>query len=84
MVFGVVFYQALENQVNGLLSFLPNVKLTLAWFNVKQYKMLDLRLSMSYFDALVYTKVEIVGTTIKTSLELHSINVISSLHVKTL
>ena len=52
---------------------------------------------MSYFDALVYTKVEIVATTIKTSLELHrlsnvkqmpvSINVInwaSSLHVKTL
>ena len=59
--------------------------------------MLDPRLSMSYFDALVYTKVEIVATTIKTSLELHrlsnvkqmpvSINVInwaSSLHVKTL
>ena len=53
---------------------------------------LDLRLSMSYFDALVCTKVEIVGTTIKTSLELHrlskqmpaSINLInwaSSLHV---
>ena len=59
--------------------------------------MLDPQLSMSYFDALVYTKVEIVATTIKTSLELHrlsnvkqmpvSINVInwaSSLHVKTL
>ena len=55
--------------------------------------MLHMRLSMSYFDALVYNK--IVGTTIKTSLELHrlskqmpvSINVInwaSSLHVKTL
>ena len=59
--------------------------------------MLDPRLGMSYFDALVYTKVEIVATTIKTNLELHrlsnvkqmpvSINVInwaSSLHVKTL
>ena len=59
--------------------------------------MLDPRLSMSYFDALVYTEVEIFATAIKTSLELHrlsnvkqmpvSINVInwaSSLHVKTL
>ena len=34
--------------------------------------MLHPRLSMSYFDALVYTKV--VGTTIKTNLELHRLS----------
>ena len=37
--------------------------------------MLDPRLSMSYFDAPVYNKVEIVGTTIKTCLELHRLTV---------
>ena len=36
--------------------------------------MLDPRLGMSYFDALVYTRVDIVATTIKTSLELHRLS----------
>ena len=58
MVFGVVFYQALENQVNGLWSVLPKLMLTLVIVtNVRPVT------RMSCFDALVYTKVEIVGTT---------------------